>query len=137
MAAADPSTVPVATTAAEFKEEGNTLYKAGEYRRAIDAYTQAITLDPASVSFYTNRAAAYFMIKSYAKAAADCEEAVKLDASFVKAYVRAAKAYLAMVRAPSVATQHRSCHTPPAFAQPRESSQRPRPCTPRPCCVTP
>ena len=87
------------TTALDWKEQGNDSYRAGDYRAAIDAYTKAIAADSQSVSFYTNRAAAHFMIKAYEKAIADCKSAIELNPKFIKAYLRAGKAYLAMVSA--------------------------------------
>jgi len=102
MAAAAPSQGAAASSAAEFKEQGNDCYRNGHYGDAIKAYTQAIEAVgddvSGSVALWTNRAAAHFMTKAYKKAVQDCEAAIKIDASFDKAYLRCAKAYLAMVR---------------------------------------
>ena len=40
-------------------EQGNTYSKKGEYDRAIEAYTQALTLNPEAVGAYTKRGIAY------------------------------------------------------------------------------
>ena len=109
MAAAAPSTGAAASSAAEFKEQGNDCYRNGKYGDAIQAYTQAMEAVGddvgGSVALWTNRAAAYFMTKSYKKAVQDCQRAIEIDSSFDKAYLRCAKAYLAMVRT-STASSH-------------------------------
>ena len=50
------------TSADEWKIAGNDYYKEKNYRAAIDAYSQAISLEPDNTNFYTNRAAAHIMI---------------------------------------------------------------------------
>ena len=61
------------------KERGNLLYKEEEYQEAIRLYSQAIALAPSDGSMYGNRAAAWLMIKEFKRAAADCDEGIKLE----------------------------------------------------------
>lgn len=92
----DPS--DAAARAEALKDKGNEEYKAGNYHLAVRYYTQAIELDSENKAFYTNRAAAYMMLKQYEDAVKDCKRAIELDNKFVKAYSRCSKALLAMVR---------------------------------------
>lgn len=77
------------------KEEGNKYYTAKDYNNAVSLYTEAITLDPTCAAYYGNRAAAYMMLADYQKGLEDARTAFTLDSSFVKAYHRAAKCYIA------------------------------------------
>jgi DnaJ family protein C protein 7 len=77
------------------KEEGNKLYSAQNYTKAVELYTESIFLDPKCPAYYGNRAAAYMMKKEYNKALDDARTANSLDPSFTKGYIRAAKCYIA------------------------------------------
>lgn len=59
-----------------------------EYSKAIESYTEAITLDGSNAVYYSNRAAAYSSLQEHSKAIADSEKALEIDAKFVKAYSR-------------------------------------------------
>lgn len=52
-------------------------------------------MDPTCAAYYGNRAAAYMMLADYQKGLEDARTAFTLDSSFVKAYHRAAKCYIA------------------------------------------
>lgn len=79
------------------KEEGNTAFKAKDYQRAIELYTQALEIDPANkdmnAKILGNRAQAHSNLKQWAEAVADCTEALRLDPGYVKAYKTRAKAH--------------------------------------------
>lgn len=77
------------------KEEGNKLYSAQNYTKAVELYTESILLDPKCPAYYGNRAAAYMMKKEYLKALEDARTANSLDSKFTKGYIRAAKCYIA------------------------------------------
>ena len=70
--------------AEQFKNEGNNLYKSGEYRKSIDLYTKAIELCPSNAAYYGNRAAAYMMIQKHKLAIEDSKLATGIDPTFVK-----------------------------------------------------
>ncbi|KAL0265756.1 UNVERIFIED_CONTAM: hypothetical protein PYX00_011471 [Menopon gallinae] len=70
------------------KERGNTEYKGGNYLEAIESYTEAIAADPFDEVLYSNRAAAYAMLKVNDQGIDDCLTAVKLNPTFAKAYIR-------------------------------------------------
>ncbi|KAI1793009.1 chaperone [Ganoderma leucocontextum] len=74
--------------AATAREEGNTLFKAGDFAAAVKAYTEAIKRDPSDPRGYNNRANAYTKLVALPEALKDAEEAIKVDPKFVKAYIR-------------------------------------------------
>lgn len=91
---------------AQHKENGNIYYKQKDYRTAIAHYTLAIetakdeslgSSDPELLAtYYNNRAASNTMILNYEDCIADCDEAIQLLPSNVKAYIRKARASLSL-----------------------------------------
>lgn len=91
---------------AQHKENGNTYYKQKDYRTAIAHYTLAIEtakqdgVDKVNpdilATYYSNRAASNTMILNYEDVIADCDEAISLVPSNIKAYIRKAKALLSL-----------------------------------------
>eukprot|EP00118_Oscarella_pearsei_P028830 m.3045 g.3045 ORF g.3045 m.3045 type:complete len:509 (+) comp9026_c0_seq1:154-1680(+) len=73
------------------KKEGNTLFAEKDYRGAIGLYSTALESDPTNVACFSNRAAAFLAIHDFQSAFKDCEEAIRLDSLFTKAYFRKAK----------------------------------------------
>jgi DnaJ homolog subfamily C member 7 len=71
------------------KEEGNADFKAGRYQAAVDKYSQALEMDPANrntnAKLLQNRALCYNKLKRHAEAIQDCDQALKLDPSYLKA----------------------------------------------------
>eukprot|EP00274_Cyanoptyche_gloeocystis_P004964 CAMPEP_0196666342 /NCGR_PEP_ID=MMETSP1086-20130531/64443_1 /TAXON_ID=77921 /ORGANISM="Cyanoptyche gloeocystis , Strain SAG4.97" /LENGTH=491 /DNA_ID=CAMNT_0042003521 /DNA_START=40 /DNA_END=1515 /DNA_ORIENTATION=- len=82
--------------AEQFKTQGNESYKNGRYQEAIKCYSSAIQINENSAPYYSNRAAAYLMMKNYKDATRDCMKSIALDPSFVKAYIRCGKSHLAV-----------------------------------------
>eukprot|EP00914_Ancora_sagittata_P033410 GHVO01067355.1.p1 GENE.GHVO01067355.1~~GHVO01067355.1.p1 ORF type:complete len:341 (+),score=55.30 GHVO01067355.1:296-1318(+) len=80
------------------KEEGNTAFRSGRLQEAYDMYTEALAIDPDNVftnaKLYCNRATVCSKTKKTDQAIDDCSEAIKLDDSYMKAYMRRAKCYL-------------------------------------------
>jgi hypothetical protein len=79
-------------TAEALKEQGNTLFEQRQYSDAVKLYSKAIALQPGIATYYTNRAAAWMRCGAYTEAVGDCGAAIRIDPSFVKAYVRQSKA---------------------------------------------
>lgn len=85
--------------AQEARRKGNELFKAGEYERASALYSRAINLSSkddkqGSSTLHSNRAQALLNLGHFPQALVDCEEAVRLDSSNVKAYLRRARALI-------------------------------------------
>ena len=74
------------------KNEGNQLYSQRKFLEAIEKYSEAIELSPTAV-YFCNRAACYSNLKEFQNAIQDCEEAIKLDPKYIKAFHRKALAY--------------------------------------------
>ncbi|XP_067855504.1 RNA polymerase II-associated protein 3 isoform X2 [Heptranchias perlo] len=70
------------------KGKGNNYFKEGKYDEAIECYTRAMTMDPYNPVLPTNRASTFLKKKKYAVAESDCNLAIALDSSFLKAYLR-------------------------------------------------
>ncbi|XP_003741105.1 dnaJ homolog subfamily C member 7 [Galendromus occidentalis] len=83
------------------KNDGNALYKSGNYREALPLYSEAIALNPDNSLLYLNRAACYMMLHEPAKALVDCQEAIRRDPSNVKALFREAKCHISLGDAPA------------------------------------
>ncbi|XP_053099403.1 mitochondrial import receptor subunit TOM34 isoform X1 [Hemicordylus capensis] len=88
--------VPAAATTEQpnvLKQEGNDCVKKGDYKKAIEKYTESLKLHKLECTTYTNRALCYLNLKQYKEAIQDCSEALKLDPKNVKAFYRRAQAY--------------------------------------------
>ncbi|KAG5440756.1 hypothetical protein PCK2_000192, partial [Pneumocystis canis] len=80
----------------EAREEGNRLFKNGDFAGAIKLYSEMIKRSPDDPRGYGNRAAAYIKVMSMYEALKDCEKAISLDPNFTKAYLRQASCYYIM-----------------------------------------
>ncbi|KAF8059431.1 TTC1 [Scenedesmus sp. PABB004] len=82
--------------AAGLREQGNALFKAGDFLKAAAKYTAALrepgTPDADAARLYSNRSAALLKLNKVAKALADAEAAVRLDPGWDKAHMRMALA---------------------------------------------
>ncbi|OJT13177.1 Heat shock protein sti1 -like protein [Trametes pubescens] len=78
------------------REEGNALFKQGDFAGAVKAYTEAIKRDPKDPRGYNNRANAYTKLAALPEALKDADEAIKVDPKFVKAYIRKSHVLFAM-----------------------------------------
>jgi len=97
--------------AGSFKDEGNAKFSAGNYRDAIELYSKALSMinsdrnrmedhrdnieniqKHTAATLFANRAAAHLSLRQYELCVNDCNEALSIDSSYVKAYVRRAKA---------------------------------------------
>jgi len=93
--------------ALEMKEQGNSFFGKGDYRQALDRYSEAILLSPDDdvdnkAVYHCNRAACYLMMaktgtvedKAYWESAvADCTDALGMKPGYPKALLRRGTAY--------------------------------------------
>ncbi|KAG2654141.1 hypothetical protein PVAP13_1NG495500 [Panicum virgatum] len=70
------------------KEKGNSAFKRRQWSKAVEFYSEAISLSDTNATYYCNRAAAYLELGSFKQAEADCDRALLLDKKNVKAYLR-------------------------------------------------
>uniref|UniRef100_A0A672G6M5 DnaJ homolog subfamily C member 7 n=1 Tax=Salarias fasciatus TaxID=181472 RepID=A0A672G6M5_SALFA len=80
------------------KEEGNKAFKEGSYEAAYELYSEALTIDPNNIKtnakLYCNRATVGSKLKKLDQAIEDCSKAIKLDETYIKAYLRRAQCYM-------------------------------------------
>ena len=81
--------------AKHYKDQGNKEFKAGNFTLAIEFYTKAIEKQK-DKTFYTNRAICFFNLNKFRKCISDCEEALKLDSCFAKAFFRKTDALISL-----------------------------------------
>jgi len=76
----------------KFKEEGNKHFSAGNTQEAIEAYTQALEVDPKNKNMnaiiLANRAAAHMKKNAYMEALVDLNKSIELNPDYTKAYMR-------------------------------------------------
>ncbi|XP_071694244.1 small glutamine-rich tetratricopeptide repeat-containing protein 2-like isoform X2 [Rutidosis leptorrhynchoides] len=78
-----------------FKLQGNKAMQSKLYPDAIERYSVAIALCDDNAVYYCNRAAAYTKTKQYTEAISDCQKAIEIDPSYIKAYSRLGFVYFA------------------------------------------
>ncbi|KAK8816603.1 hypothetical protein WA538_002464, partial [Blastocystis sp. DL] len=88
-------------TATEFKEEGNQLYKKGDFAAAIQSYKMSIRHCPLDdeynkdrAVYFGNMAASQIELKQYDEAIESATQAIENNPAYVKAYIRRSQAYL-------------------------------------------
>ncbi|XP_017836198.1 RNA polymerase II-associated protein 3 [Drosophila busckii] len=72
----------------DIKDRGNSYVKVGDYERAIEAYTEAIETYAHDPVYFINRALCYLKQERYDHCVDDCEAAIAIDKTCVKAYYR-------------------------------------------------
>lgn len=74
------------------KDLGNEAFKAKDYQKAIQFYTEAIEVNPSDHTVYGNRAMAYSNLSMYGKSLEDAEKCIEIKPDWGKGYHRKAAA---------------------------------------------
>ncbi len=77
----------------EVKMLGNEQYKRGKFAEALALYERAIVLAPGQAAYHSNRAAALTGLGRLAEAVCECQEAIKLDPTYLRAHHRLGSLY--------------------------------------------
>ncbi|KAI9144276.1 stress-induced-phosphoprotein 1-like protein [Paraphysoderma sedebokerense] len=72
----------------QLKAQGNKAFSSGDFKEAINFFTQAIDQDPTNHVLFSNRSAAYASLKEFDKALEDAEKTVELKKDWGKGYSR-------------------------------------------------
>ncbi|EED21807.1 heat shock protein (Sti1), putative [Talaromyces stipitatus ATCC 10500] len=78
------------------RELGQKKFQEADWPGAVDAFTEMTKRAPDDPRGFSNRAAALIKLMAFPQAVQDCDEAIKRDASFIRAYIRKAQALQAM-----------------------------------------
>ncbi|KAL5005699.1 hypothetical protein ScPMuIL_016857 [Solemya velum] len=77
------------------KEEGNREFRKGNYKAALQLYTDALLIDPnnrfTNSKLHFNKATVCSKIGQHEEAIQNCTKAIELDEDYLKAYLRRAK----------------------------------------------
>ncbi|KAL8802262.1 MAG: hypothetical protein Q9182_003913 [Xanthomendoza sp. 2 TL-2023] len=82
----------------ECKAMGNKYFKNQDYVRAIAEYTKALSVEPQSATYLSNRAAAFMSANRFEEALADSKQAQELDPQNAKILHRLARIYVNLGR---------------------------------------
>lgn len=74
--------------ATELAEKAREAFLDDDFQIAVDLYSQAITLNPASADLFADRAQANIKLNNFTDAVGDANKAIELDRSMAKAYLR-------------------------------------------------
>lgn len=80
------------------KQAGNECFQKADFVGADKFYTQAIIKDPTNAAFFTNRALARVRMEQWEAVVTDCEKAIELVPTSLKAYTYLGQAQLALNR---------------------------------------
>jgi stress-induced-phosphoprotein 1 len=72
--------------AAEAREEGNKLFKGGDFAGAVKLYSECVKRDPEDPRGWTNRAAAYQKLAALPEALKDADKAIEVDPKYGNAF---------------------------------------------------
>ncbi len=73
-------------TKQEWVDDGNTLFDAGRYMEALNAFDRAIRIDSMFADAYEGRGSVLYLMERHAEALASYEQAIDLDPQFAQAY---------------------------------------------------
>lgn len=107
------------------KEKGNKFLKAGDYERAVEAYTKGMEFDSTNSILPANRALALIKQQKFGAAELDCTTSIVLDPLYVKAYLRRATARAGIGRTQdAISDYHRVLDLEPSNKQAKTELER-------------
>ncbi|KAL8512221.1 hypothetical protein ACS0TY_018611 [Phlomoides rotata] len=80
----------------ELKRMGNDNYRKGQFAEALSLYDKAIAISPGNAAYHYNRSAALMGLNRLVEAVRECEEAIRLDPSYVRAHHRLGSLHLSL-----------------------------------------
>ncbi|KAJ8316039.1 hypothetical protein KUTeg_006053 [Tegillarca granosa] len=80
----------------QIKERGNDEFRQGNYEKALELYTEALTKTKDHTALWTNRAQANIKLGKYQDALSDCDWALRVCPNCLKAYIHMARAHCAL-----------------------------------------
>ena len=72
----------------DLKAKGNAAYSTGQYSAAIEAYTEAIRVDPTIPALFSNRAMANLYQGDVEKCFEDAQKSITLDVNWWRGHQR-------------------------------------------------
>lgn len=81
-------------TVRDYMNRGITNIQNGDYRSAVEDFSEAIKVDPTFADAYVARGYTYFILEEYELALADYDRALELDPDYVDAYLGRGDLYL-------------------------------------------
>lgn len=87
-----PQDHAIPANATAWKDQGNTHFKQGQYREAIDSYTRGLALEPDNTILLSNRCQARLLLGQPVEALADADAALCLDGTSIKGHQRRGRA---------------------------------------------
>jgi predicted TPR repeat methyltransferase len=85
--------LPGQTSAEDWRQRGNTLYRAGKFAEALDAYNRSIQLDPGNPKAYVGRGSSHKNLGHKREALADYSRAIELDPAYSNAWMNRGSFY--------------------------------------------
>jgi len=82
--------------ALRIKDLGNEKFKVDDYEGAVTLYSEALSVYKNNTVLWTNRAQACNKLEQYEKALVDCDWALRVSETCLKAYIHQGKAYLGL-----------------------------------------
>lgn len=69
------------------QEDGSDAFRAGDHRKAVELYTEALEEDPSNHAVYSNRSAAHRNLGKFEDALRDANKCIAIDAKFANGYI--------------------------------------------------
>ncbi len=78
------------------KDRGNLAFREGDFNKAVELFSQSLTLDSTNYKILTNRSLCYASLGKWSNSVADAKSAIALHPQYEKANFRLVKALIEM-----------------------------------------